>query len=126
MGGKWLSTNPKAEQAAMKHKNDSSNGLLFDTCKHFRRVRNDYYSSYYLAGIVIDSFIYVAMNNWHWIKDGETSISSPGDYENILFSYLKTNTSWEDLSLITPGSNISIDTSCSIACLEKVMRYIAE
>ena len=34
MGGNWRSTNPKAEQSAMKDKNTSSRGLLFDTCKH--------------------------------------------------------------------------------------------
>lgn len=38
MGGRWLSTNPRAEQAAMKEKNDASNGLLLDTCKHMRKI----------------------------------------------------------------------------------------
>ena len=36
MGGNWKSTNPKAEQTAMKDKNTSSRGLLFDICKHMR------------------------------------------------------------------------------------------
>ena len=39
MGGNWRSTNPKAEQDAMKNKNISSNGLLltlasiYDMCE---------------------------------------------------------------------------------------------
>jgi len=33
-GGCWMSTNPKAEQVAMKAKNATSNGLLFDICQH--------------------------------------------------------------------------------------------
>lgn len=38
MGGNWLSTNPKAEQDAMKEKNKGSNGLLVDTCRHMRYI----------------------------------------------------------------------------------------
>lgn len=49
MGGRWLSTNPRAEQAAMKEKNDASNGLLLDTCKHMRKIHEkqaEIYSSH--------------------------------------------------------------------------------
>ena len=59
MGGNWRSTNPKAEQDAMRSKNDSDYGLLFDTCKHMRYIRDNYFSSYHLSGIVIDSFVYL-------------------------------------------------------------------
>lgn len=38
-GGNWRSTNPLAEQEAMKVRNQESNGLLFDTCRH-TDVRN--------------------------------------------------------------------------------------
>lgn len=57
-GGSWKSTNPKAEQDAMAQKNKSSNGLLYDTCKHIRYIRDNSFSSYHLSGIVIDSFVY--------------------------------------------------------------------
>ena len=55
MGGRWLSTNPKAEQEAMAEKNSywKANGLLFDTCKHIRAIRAEYFSSYHLSGILI-------------------------------------------------------------------------
>jgi predicted nucleotidyltransferase len=125
MGGKWRSTSPKTEQEAMKLKNDISNGLLYDTCRHFRRIRNDYYTSYYLSGIVIDSFVYAAIKDWHWLINGETSSAKLGDYENVLLNYLNTKIAGSP-HLTTPGSNNFVDTSSSISCLEKVMRYIAE
>ena len=74
MGGNWRSTNPKAEQDAMKNKNISSNGLLFDTCKHLRYVRDNYFRSYHLSGIVIDSFVYQAIGNWRWLSSGEVQL----------------------------------------------------
>lgn len=40
MGGNWMTTNPKAEQNAMKQKNSSTNGLLYETCKHIRYIRD--------------------------------------------------------------------------------------
>ena len=54
MGGRWLSTNPKAEQEAMKQKNRESNGLLYDTCRHMRQICDVHFSSYHLPGIVIE------------------------------------------------------------------------
>jgi len=127
MGGNWCSTNPKAEQDAMKQKNNSSNGLLFDTCKHFRRVRDERYSSYHLSGIVIDSFVYAAMGGWQWTREGDSSSAAYGEYEQVLLSYFINNNSyWSPLMLTAPGSGQSIDTTSSISCLEKVLRYIAE
>lgn len=127
MGGNWRSTNPKAEQNAMKQKNNSSNGLLFDTCKHIRRVRDDYWSSYHLSGIVIDSFVYTAIGNWRWLSEGETSTFTKGDYERVLLKYLNERSLlWSIFSLTAPGSGQEVDTSSNIDCLKKVLKYIAE
>lgn len=127
MGGNWRSTNPKAEQEAMRQKNISSNGLLYDTCKHFRRVRDDQYSSYHLSGIVIDSFVYAAMGNWRWPTDGESSSVARGDYEHLLLDYLTQRTTLlSSLSLKAPGSGQAVETSKSLECLKKVLKYIAE
>lgn len=127
MGGNWRSTNPKAEQEAMKAKNDSTSGLLFDTCKHFRRVRDDRFSSYYLSGIVIDSFVYVAMGDWQWTREGNTSTAAQGDYERVLLNYLNQNSFlWMPLTLTAPGSSQTVDTTSSVDCLKKVVSYIAE
>ena len=90
MGGNWMSTNPKAEQDAMADKNGyyASNGLLFDTCKHIRYVRSDSFSSYHLSGILIDSFVYAAIKDWHWLRDGEQGSGKPsGTYEQVLLDY---------------------------------------
>lgn len=126
MGGNWQATNPKAEQEAMKQKNKSSNGLFYDTCKHFRRVRDNHFSSYHLSGIVIDSFVYNAMGNWRWLYDGEASTSEHGSYELLLANYLNQKIrGWSSLYLESPGSHQSIDTSNSIECLKKVLNYIA-
>lgn len=85
MGGNWRSTNPKAEQDAMRDKNKSSNGLLFDTCKHMRYIRDNYFKSYHLSGIVIDSFVYAAIKNWRWTTPEESSSAAePGEYEKLL------------------------------------------
>jgi predicted nucleotidyltransferase len=124
MGGNWHSTNPKAAIEAIDQKNSSSNGLLKDTCKHLRRVRNDNYSSYTLSGIVIDSFVYKAMGNWRWLNEDETSTSTTGDYEKVLLNNFLINKSF--FRLTAPGSGDFVDTSGSIFCLEKVLRLIAE
>ena len=127
MGGNWRSTNPKAEQDAMKQKNNSSNGLLYDTCKHFRNVRDNYFSSYHLSGIVIDSFVYAAIGNWRWTPDGESSTASSGDYERVLLNYLNQNIlSWPYNSITAPGSGQNVEASNSMVCLKKVVSYIAE
>ncbi|GAB6172203.1 hypothetical protein JCM15765_16810 [Paradesulfitobacterium aromaticivorans] len=127
MGGNWRSTNPKAEQDAMKQKNNSSNGLLYDTCKHFRSVRDNYFSSYHLSGIVIDSFVYTVMGNWRWLSGGEASTSAQGDYERFLLDCLNQRTMfWPSFSLTAPGSGQTVETSNSLECLKKVLKYIAE
>lgn len=125
MGGNWRSTNPKAEQEAMKQKNNSSNGLLYDTCKHLRSVRDNYFSSYKLSGIVIDSFVYEAIGNWRWTPDGESSSAASGDYERILYNHLHQKIlSWPYNSIKAPGSGQQVDASSSIECLKKVVDFV--
>ena len=128
MGGNWRSTNPKKEQEAMRAKNriDQSNGLLFDTCKYLRTIRDEYFSSYHLSGIVIDSFVYQVIGMWHWRRNGETSSCSGETFEDILFrSYnsLTMNGMYVP-TLYAPGSNTAIDSSNSYICLGKVLNKI--
>lgn len=125
MGGNWRSTNPKAEQLAMREKNKSSNDLLFDTCKHIRVVHSERYSSYKLSGIVIDSFVYEAIGNWRW-SNGASS-SPRGTYETMLldkFNAMSLGGRY-GFQLAAPGSKQAVDTTKSIDCLGKVLRYIA-
>lgn len=126
MGGNWCSTNPKAEQEAMKNKNNSTNGLLIDTCRHLRYVRDNYFSSYHLSGIVIDSFVYAAIGNWQWPRPGSTSSASEGNFEDMLLDYLRQNLYWGTISLNAPGSNQNVSAKNSLECLEKVMKFITQ
>ena len=128
MGGRWLSTNPRAEQAAMKKKNDASNGLLLDTCKHMRKIHDERFSSYKLSGIAIDSFVYHAMGDWRWIGEGGGPAASPGAYENVLLDAYNTRSAngLFAFSLLSPGSNQPVDVSRSLECLGKVLRVMAE
>lgn len=125
MGGNWRSTNPKAEQDAMRLKNQNSNGLLNDTCRHLRNIRDNHYSSYHLSGIVIDSFVYQAIGGWQWTAPGETSVASQGDYETTLLNYFNQHNMWGNMTLYAPGSNQLVPVSNSMECLSKVLNYMA-
>jgi len=124
MGGNWLSTNPKAEQDAMANKNSYyySNGLLFDTCKHIRAVRADYYSSYHLSGILIDSFVYHAIQGWHWLRDGEQNYGNSISFEQSLLDYYNSTYSF---MIYAPGSEQKVDASDEWDVLGKVLKKMA-
>lgn len=124
MGGNWLSTNPTAEQNAMKEKNNSSNGLLIATCRHIRFIRDNYFKSYKLSGIVIDSFVYHAMGDWRFVNSGENS-SEPGAYERVLLEYFNKNKHyWKFIKIKAPGSCDEVDCEHSIDCLEKILNFM--
>ena len=109
MGGNWLSTQPKAEQDAMAEKNDywNTNGLLFDTCKHIRYLRSEYFSSYHLSGILIDSFVYSAIGGWHWTRENEQGGNGNGvSYERSLLDYYDSHYRW---MVFAPGSGSKVD-----------------
>ena len=126
-GGIWRSSNPKAEQEIMNSKNKNSNGLFKDTCKHMRSIRNENYTSYHLSGIVIDTFVYHAIGNWHW-SEGESSNPAPaGAYEKVLLDYLngvKQRSFLYGTNMTVPGSNQNIDVSKDLDCLTKVVEYM--
>lgn len=121
-GGNWRSTNPKAEQEAMAQKNRSSNGLLYDTCRHIRFIRDNDFSSYHLSGIVIDSFAYEAIRDWRWLNSGESSSQPIGTYEKVLLDYYNQHGIRWGQSILAPGSNDIVSTSSSYECLGKVLR----
>lgn len=122
LGGNWKSTNPKAERAAMDQKDQDSNGLLCDTCKHIRFVHNEYYSSYHLSGIVIDSFVYNAIGNWRWLNSDEHSSPQSITYEQTLLDYYNHTIISLGWDITAPGSNDSVSTYSSYECLEKVLK----
>ena len=104
-------------------RNIESNGLLFDTCKHIREIRDTHFSSYKLPGIVIDSFAYHYIGDWHWLRDGEESSNQPrGTYEKLLY----TSCSPYGLFLTAPGSGMTVNTTDSIETLRKVLNYMSK
>lgn len=123
LGGKWLTTDPKSEQSAMKSRNNESNGLLYDTCKHMREIRDNHFSSYHLPGIVIDSFAYHYISGWHWPKEDEQPSDKPrGTYEKQLYTSCPC---WA-FSLSAPGSGMAVDTHKCVDVLFKVLNYMSK
>jgi len=124
MGGNWEETNPKAEQEAMRDKNNNTNGLYRDTCRHIRYIRDTYFSSYHLPGIVIDSFVYDAIGDWKYVEDGQ-STAKKGDYEKKLLNYFNQINTFVRVELSSPGSNQYVETMNSTDCLKKILTKIA-
>ncbi len=122
MGGNWLSTNPKAEQEAMVRINNDSNGLLYDTCKHIRTIRANYFSSYHLSGILIDSFVSMAIQGWHWLRNGEEKGYSSTSYEQSLLNYYN---SISFISIYAPGSGMHVNAYKDWDILGKVLNKMA-
>lgn len=122
MGGNWRSTNPKAEQDAMAARNRESNGLLYDTCKHMREIRDNHFSSYHLSGIVIDSYVYHHISDWHWLNAGETSTQPHGTYEKKLYNECPPR----GFILTAPGSGDVVNTTNDVDCLNKVLNYMSK
>ncbi len=126
MGGNWMTTNPKAEQDAMKEKNNATNGLLYDTCKHIRYVRDNNFSSYHLSGILIDSFVFEAIRGWHFLREGEQHSGGSETFEESLLNYYneKSLRGYIVPNIIAPGSNMNVDASKGWEVLGKVLRYM--
>ena len=124
MGGNWMTTNPLAEQRAMSDKNGywQSNGLLKDTCKHIRYIRDAEYPNAHL----IDAFGFIAMTDWHWLRDGEEgNPNKPRSYEEALQQYYQVCDSMRQYggsyTLSAPGSGMRISLDTGWEVLGKVL-----
>ncbi len=128
MGGRWLSTNPKAEQEAMRIKNETSNGLLYDTCKHLRFIRDNFFPNNHISGIVIDSFVYKAIGGWSWSEPGAIGTAKPGEYERMLLQQYSLLSAHGRFAFVlqAPGSGDYVTTTDSIIGLGKVLAKIVE
>ncbi len=126
MGGNWMTTNPYAEQAAMDEKDDSnhSNGLLKDTCKHIRFVKAECFPHFHLSGILIDTFVYNAIMDWHWLRPDEQKRNrAPISYEQQLLNYYNSfayNNYCKPI-LYAPGSNAEVSVGSEWNILGKVL-----
>ena len=123
MGGNRLTTDPRIEQQVMQERNIESNGLLFDMCRHMREIRDNHFSSYHLPGIVIDSFVYHHIADWHWLREGEQSSNQPtGTYEKRLYNSCPV---WS-FDLTALGSGMAVNTYNCIEVLNKILKYMSE
>lgn len=120
MGGNWKSTNPKAEQKTLSEKDVNSNKLLVATCRHIRIIKNQYYSSYKLSGIFIDSFVYKAIGSWKFVENGNGG-GSTISYEQMLLNYFDDNRNMFKYNLVAPGSNQQLEVESSLECMRKVL-----
>ena len=114
-----------AEQKAMEELNTKSKGLLIDTCRHMRVLRDYKFSSYKLSGIVIDSFVCSAIGTWVWCADGETSSYPKGTYESKLLEYFNNNLKYSR-TIYAPGGNDVVDLESSKLAWEKVLILMNE
>ena len=97
------------------------------TPPHGAPYKTDYnfFSSYHLSGIVIDSFVYMAMGEWQWVDTpNPNSQFIPGTYEKVLYDFAKKFEGWNGISLLAPGSNQNVDMTKSYDCLLKVLAYM--
>ena len=90
-----------------------------------RVVRDSCFKSYHLSGIVIDSFVYSAIKDWHWCNPGVPSSSPKGSYEETILRYWEDFIQFSPNSLTAPGSSDSVNVQKSNECLGKVLRYMA-
>ena len=126
MGGNWLSANPRAEIEAINNKDKESNGLFKATCQHIRYVRDTKFTSYHLSGILIDSFVYLAIGGWHFLRDGEEHSGGNCSFEEVLASKYDEMALSVAISrtLKAPGSNTLVDATKGWDILGKILNYM--
>lgn len=126
MGGNWLSTNPKKEIEAMDSRDKVSRGLLKATCEHIRFIRDNYFYSYRkrLSGILIDSFVYCAIKDWHYIGKYERREYCSQSYEeHLLYEYNALSFYGIVVPEIrAPGSENVVDATAGWELLGKILQ----
>lgn len=131
-GGRWRVTNPEFDQYFMRECNRNSKGLFVDTCKHIRRIKSDFFSSYYLSGIVIDTFVYDFLTRkntnefyYTWeVVDAFRGTELKYYYEEELLEYVSYVWGLNSGKLSTPGGD-EIDGTKSKECFFKVLKKMA-
>ena len=120
-GGSWKLTYPFLEQSAMQEKNRQCYGLLYDTCRYIRYIRDECFEDMKLSGIVIDSFVYSAIGRCRWPSAQSQNASSLYSYiEHLYQAYSVLNES-ERAVLYAPGSDDVIPFKDSSDELRKVI-----
>ena len=68
----------------------------------------------------------MAMGDWRWLQQGESSELAIGAYEKVLLNYFNEQLMWGMLPIFAPGSNQLISTESSRECLGKVLNFITK
>lgn len=84
-GGEWRYTNPLVDQRAMQELNKQSQGLLCDLCRHLRYIRDGYFHSYHIKGLLIDSFCYDLISKLKHPENRWESIISSHSIANLCY-----------------------------------------
>ena len=63
-GGKWATTNPKAEIKAIRDRNNNCNGNLLRLCRMMRAWRSEW--SVRIGGLLIDTLAYQFIDDWQY------------------------------------------------------------
>ena len=128
-GGKWKTTNPLAEQRAMKARDESSGGLLCATCRYLRLLRAEFYPEKQVSGIMIDSFVYHAIGSWKSSPEGEYCLDpeSSKAYVKELRDYFSRITSGGKVPprLSAPGSGDSVENPYGWKVLGSILDRMA-
>ena len=80
-----------------------------------------------LSGIVIDSFVYLAIGGWHFLREGENQGSGAETFEEYLLKKYNDISGYGYVvpALRAPGSLMKVEASKSWETLGKVLRYMA-
>ena len=128
-GGKWKTTNPLAEQRAMKARDESSGGLLCATCRYLRQLRAEFYPDKQVSGIMVDSFVYNAIGSWKSSPEGEYCLDpeSSKAYVKELRDYFSRITSGGKVPprLSAPGSEDSVENPYGWKVLGSILDRMA-
>ena len=122
-GGSWKLTSPFRDQVAMMEVNKGSKGLLYDTCRYIRYIRDECFNDMKLSGIVIDSFVFQYTSPYEWADNKNHSNQfSLCDYVQYLRNQcIKFKQDVNDNLVLAPGAMDLIPAEDSYECLFQVL-----
>ena len=122
-GGSWKLTYPFLEQSAMQEINRQCNGLLYDTCRYIRYIRDECFNDMKLSGIVIDSFVFQYTSPYEWAdnKNPSNQISLCDYVQYLRNQCIKFKQDVNDNLVLAPGAMDLIPAEDSYECLFQVL-----
>lgn len=122
-GGSWKLTSPFRDQVAMMEVNKGSKGLLYDTCRYIRYIRDECFNDMKLSGIVIDSFVFQYTSPYEWAdnKNHSNQISLCDYVQYLRNQCIKFKQDVNDNLVLAPGAMDLIPAEDSYECLFQVL-----